>query len=144
MRSRRIFSYCIKYNHKIINLAVSPHKLGDENSGLRGGDDGRDTKTTNAGLGQASLVRALATATVCSVPGLRIGTGLGGEPCGPGSPDRVQLTAAPEGTEVEAHDLKDSAAKVSNYSLSDSAAMFHRHVWPTRPRDMTEDGDGLP
>ena len=88
---------------------ILPHKLVVGNSGQRERDDGRDTSTTNAGPGQANLVRLLATATVCSIPGLRVATGFGGEHGGPDSPGHVQLTAAPEGTEVEAHDLKGSS-----------------------------------
>ena len=93
----------LAHRHK---LAVFPHKLLNGNSGQREGDDGRDTNTTNAGPGQAELVRPLATATVCSVPGLRVEAGPGGEPGDPGSPGRVQLTTSPEGTEVEAQDLE--------------------------------------
>jgi hypothetical protein len=91
--------FIILYKYRIAYLAIFLHEFVDGNSGRREGDDGRDTKTTNAGLGQANLVRPLATATVCSVPGLRIGTELGGEPGGPGSFSRVQLTAAHESTE---------------------------------------------
>jgi hypothetical protein len=86
------------HRHK---LAVFPHKVVNGNRGQREGDDGRDTNTTNAGPGQADLVRPLATATVCSVSGLRIGTVLGGEPHGPGSPWIVKVMAATEDTEVE-------------------------------------------
>ena len=81
------------HRHK---LAVFPHKVVDGNRGQREGDDGRDTNTTNAGPGQADLVRPLATATVCSVSGLRIGTVLGGEPHGPGSPWIVKMMTATE------------------------------------------------
>ena len=86
------------HRHK---LAVFPHQVVDGNRGQREGDDGRDTNTTKAGRGQADLVRPLATATVCSVSGLRIGTVLGGEPHGPGSPWIVKVMAATEDTEVE-------------------------------------------
>jgi len=85
------------HRHK---LAVFPHKVVVGNRGQREGDDGRDTNTTNAGPGQADLVRPLATATVCSVSGLRIGTVLGGEPHGPGSPWIVKMMTATEDTEI--------------------------------------------
>ncbi len=101
------------HRHK---LAVFPHK--DGNRGQREGDDGRDTNTTNAGPGQADLVRPLATATVCSVSGLRIGTVLGGEPHGPGSPWIVKMMTATEDTEIrrlKAPDLKGSSLNHSNY-----------------------------
>jgi hypothetical protein len=91
--------FIIIYKYIIAYLAIFLHEFVDGNSGRREGDDGRDTKTTNAGFGQANLVRPLATATVCSIPGLRIGARLGGEPGGPGLPSRVQLTATPAGTE---------------------------------------------
>ena len=86
------------HRHK---LAVFPHQVVDGNRGQREGDDGRDTNTTNAGPGQADLVRPLATATVCSVSGLRIGTVLGGEPHGPGSPWIVKMMTATGDTEDE-------------------------------------------
>jgi hypothetical protein len=123
--------------------AIFPYRLADGKRGESEGKDGRDTNTTNAGSGQANLVRPLATATVCSVPGLRTGAGLNSEPGGPGSPGRVQLTAAPEGTEVEAHDLKGSSLELGTYFLTHLAATFHRHDWPTRPRNMMDGGNVL-
>ena len=85
------------HRHK---LAVFPHKVVDGYSGQREGDDGRDTNTTYAGPRQADLVRPLATAKVCSVSGLRIGTVHRGQPRGPSSPGRVKTIAATEDTEV--------------------------------------------
>jgi hypothetical protein len=100
------------HRHKLV---VFPHK--DGNRGQREGDDGRDTNTTNAGPGQADLVHPLATATVCSVSGLRIGTVLGGEPHGPGSPWIVKMMTATEDTEIrslKAPDLKGLSLNLSN------------------------------
>lgn len=97
------------HRHK---LAVFPHQVVDGNRGQREGDDGRDTNTTKAGRGQADLVRPLATATVCSVSGLRIGTVLGGEPHGPGSPWIVKMMTVTEDKEIrrlKAPDLKSSS-----------------------------------
>ena len=108
------------HRHK---LAVFPHKVVDGNGGQREEDNGRDTNTTNAGPGQADLVRPLATATVCSVPGLRIGTLLGGEPHGPGSPWIVKMMAATEDTEIrrlKAPDLKGFSLNLSNHCFISS------------------------
>ena len=132
------------HRHK---LAVFPHRVVDGNRGQREEDNGRDTNTTNAGPGQADLVRPLATATVCLVSGLRIGTVLGGEPHGPGSPWIVKMMTATGHTENESPRSEGfflESQQLFFYSFHDSARRFHCHAWPSLPRVMTDGEDAPP